>query len=59
MHQAEIDHGTRPGTTTEERRLIAELGKEIRELRRANEILKVSASAFMGNPRLCGPGPRQ
>lgn len=31
--------------TTEERRRIAELEKENRELRRANEILK-SASAF-------------
>ena len=33
--------------TSEERRRIAELEKENRELRRANEILK-SASAFLG-----------
>jgi transposase len=43
--QAEIDDGKRPGVTSEERRRIAELEKENRELRRANEILK-SASAF-------------
>ena len=45
VHQAEIDRGQRPGTTTEEARRIAELERENRELRRANEILR-SASAF-------------
>ena len=45
VQQAEVDDGKRPGVTTEERRRIAELEKENRELRRANEILK-SASAF-------------
>jgi len=43
--QAEIDAGTRPGTTTSDAARIAELEKEVRELRRANSILK-SASAF-------------
>ena len=43
--QAEIDSGVRTGTTTEEARRIAELEREVRELRRANEILK-TASAF-------------
>src|SRR4051795_11761564 len=43
--QAEIDEGTRPGTTTAEAAKIAELERENRELRRANAILK-SASAF-------------
>jgi transposase len=43
--QAEIDAGTRPGTTTSDAGRIAELEKEVRELRRANAILK-SASAF-------------
>jgi transposase len=54
VNQAEIDHGTRPGTTTEECRRIAELEKEIRELRRANEILKAAASFFARelDPRL-------
>ena len=45
VNQAEIDDGKRPGVTSEEGRRIAELEKENRELRRANEILK-SASAF-------------
>ena|SRR5256712_5209444 len=45
VNQAETDAGKRPGVTSEERRRIAELEKENRELRRANEILK-SASAF-------------
>src|SRR5215469_17022647 len=45
VQQAEIDQGQRPGLTTAEQRRIAELEKENRELRRANEILK-SASAF-------------
>ncbi len=35
--QAEIDGGDRPGTTTEEARRIAELEREVRELRRAKE----------------------
>jgi transposase len=47
VRQAEIDRGRRPGTTTEEQRRIAELERENRELRRANEILK-SAAVFFG-----------
>jgi len=43
--QAEVDQGLRPGTTTDEAQRIAELEREVRELRRANAILK-SASAF-------------
>ena len=45
VRQAEIDGGVRPGVTTDDRARIAELERENRELRRANEILK-SASAF-------------
>src|SRR5919199_3042205 len=45
VKQAEIDSGKRPGTTTAEQRRIAELERENRDLRRANEILK-AASAF-------------
>ena len=40
VRQAEIDQGTRPGTTTDEAQRIKELEKEVRELRRANAILK-------------------
>jgi transposase len=43
--QAEIDAGDRPGTTTDDAARLAELEREVRELRRANAILK-SASAF-------------
>ena len=45
VRQADIDDGRRAGTTTDDRQRIAELEREVRELRRANEILK-SASAF-------------
>ena len=43
--QAEVDEGHRPGTTTSESQRLVELEKEVRELRRANSILR-SASAF-------------
>ena len=49
--QAEVDGGRRPGATTEEARRIAELEREVRELRRANEILK-TASAFFAQAEL-------
>ena len=54
VRQAEIDGGIRPGTTTEESRRIAELEKEVRELRRANEILKAASAYFARelDPRL-------
>jgi transposase len=41
VKQVEIDNGTRPGTTTDEAARIAELEREVRELRRANEILSL------------------
>ena len=47
VRQAEVDRGSRAGLTTEERRRMAELVRENRELRRANEILK-SAAIFFG-----------
>ena len=46
VRQAEIDEGSRPGTTTAEAGRIAALEREVRELRRANEILKTSAAFF-------------
>jgi transposase len=45
VRQAEIDEGHRPGRTTSEHERLVELEKEVRELRRANAILR-SASAF-------------
>ena len=54
VRRAEVDGGARPGLTSDERRRLAELERENRELRRANEILK-AASAFFARelaPRL-------
>ena len=45
VRQAEVDAGQAPGVTTAEAERIAQLEREVRELRRANEILK-AASAF-------------
>ena len=40
VKKAQIDQGTRPGTTTDQAQRIKELDKEVRELRRANAIPK-------------------
>lgn len=40
IRQAEVDVGTRPGTTTDDKQRIAELERDVRQLRRANEILR-------------------
>ena len=45
VRQADIDEGVTAGTTTAEAERIKALEQEVRELRRANAILK-SASAF-------------
>lgn len=45
VRRAETDAGQRPGLSTEERKRVRELEREVKELRRANEILK-SASVF-------------
>jgi transposase len=46
VKQAETDEGVRSGTTSTEAVRIAELERENRELRRANQILKSAASFF-------------
>ena len=46
VRQAEVDNGTRPGLSTDERERITELEKENRELRRANQILKEASLFF-------------
>ena len=54
VRQAEVDGGRRPGLTTAEQQRITELEQQVRELRRANDILK-AASAFFArelDPRL-------
>jgi transposase len=46
LKQAEIDPGGRPGTSTADAQRIAELERENRELRRANDILKAASVFF-------------
>jgi transposase len=46
VRQADIDDGYVPGVSTAESARVKELEQEIRELRRANEILKRAASFF-------------
>lgn len=50
MQQAEIDAGDRPGVTTDDAQRIAELEREVRELRRANQILKSASAFFAAEP---------
>ncbi len=45
VRRAETDAGSRAGLTSDERERLQVLEREVRELRRANEILK-AASAF-------------
>jgi len=54
VRQAEAGSGQRAGTTTQDQRRITELERELRELRRANEILKAAAGFFARelDPRL-------
>jgi transposase len=46
VRRAEVDAGTRPGVTSEESAELRRLKAEVRELRRANEILKAAAGFF-------------
>jgi len=45
VRRAQVDEGLRPGLSTDERQKLKDLEKEVKELRRANEILK-DASIF-------------
>ena len=51
VNRVEVDAGTRPGTTTAEAQRIKELEREVKELRRANAILR-TASAFFAQAEL-------
>jgi transposase len=46
VNQAEVDGGRRAGTTSADAARIAELERENRELRRANDILKAASIFF-------------
>jgi len=51
VRRAECDQGLKPGLTTDERQRIKDLEREVRELRRTNEILR-KASAFFAQAEL-------
>jgi transposase-like protein len=51
VRKHEVDAGMRDGVTSEERDRIKALEREVKELRRANEILKL-ASAFFAQAEL-------
>jgi len=51
VRQSEIDQGKRGGITTSERERLKELEREVKELKRANEILR-TASAFFAQAEL-------
>jgi transposase len=51
VRRAERDTGQRPGLTTSERERMKELEREVRELKRANEILR-KASAYFAQAEL-------
>lgn len=51
VRRAERDTGKRPGLTTDERQRLKDLEREIRELKRANEILR-KASAYFAQAEL-------
>jgi transposase-like protein len=46
VRQAERDARQRPGLTTDERQRLKELERENRELKRANEILRLASAYF-------------
>lgn len=46
VRQAERDQGLWPGLTTDERKRLKEQEREIRELRRGNEILRLASACF-------------
>jgi transposase-like protein len=51
VNQHQIDAGQRPGLSSAEQQRIRELEREVKELRRANEILRL-ASAFFAQAEL-------
>ena len=51
VKRAEVDTGARAGVTTDERERMKALEREVRELRRANEILR-TASAFFAQAEI-------
>ena len=46
VKRVEVDTGLRDGVTTAEAQRVKELEREVKELRRANEILKLASAFF-------------
>ena len=46
VRQTQVDSGRRGGLTTDEQKRTKELEREVRELRRANDILRKAAAYF-------------
>ena len=46
VQRHEVDAGTRPGVTSAEAQRVKELEREVKDLRRANEILKLARAFF-------------
>jgi len=46
VNQVAIDSARRPGTSSADAQRIAELEREVKELRRANDILKAASTFF-------------
>jgi transposase len=51
VRRSQVDSGKRPGLTTGERERLRDLEREVRELKRTNEILR-KASAFFAQAEL-------
>jgi len=50
VQRAGVNEGARPGTTTHEHARLVALEREVRELRRANAIVKAASASFAAEP---------
>jgi len=46
INKIEVDSGTKVGVTMDQAQQMKELGREVRELKRTNEILRKAAAFF-------------
>jgi transposase-like protein len=58
VRQRQVDVGKRPGTTTSDAKRIKDLEHEVKELKRANEILLAASSFFAREQARDCPGER-
>jgi transposase len=50
VQRTEINEGARPGTTRDEHARLVALEREVRELRRANALVKAASAFFAAEP---------